>query len=138
MSSFVESPSRSITLTLTFTLSLSLSLSLFTVGSLLGAALSDLGAPTAREDLGANSALVFTKEMPTTDASSGTAAGRSTRPSRTSADTSRRPCCALRTLKAELGCGMAPDQTARAAADDQWQVNGKFGVIQVAPPCVSQ
>jgi hypothetical protein len=44
--------------------------------------------------------------------------------------------CALRTLKAELGCGMAPEQTTRAAElDSAWMVNGHFGVIQVAPPC---
>jgi len=43
--------------------------------------------------------------------------------------------CALRTLKAELGCGMRGEETARAAAQDaSWMVNGRFGVIQVAPP----
>jgi hypothetical protein len=43
--------------------------------------------------------------------------------------------CALRTLKAELGCGMALEGTRRAhQADPKWMVNGKFGVIQVAPP----
>lgn len=42
--------------------------------------------------------------------------------------------CALRTLKSELGCGMAKDATARAAAEDPaWMVSGRFGVIQVAP-----
>lgn len=41
----------------------------------------------------------------------------------------------LRTLKAELGCGMAPAKTdAAAAADDTWLVDGKWGVIQLAPP----
>lgn len=41
------------------------------------------------------------------------------------------PICALRTLKAELGCGMAPEETARAANDDpKWLVAGKFGVVQ--------
>lgn len=45
------------------------------------------------------------------------------------------PVCALRTLKAELGCGMAPGRTAAAAAgDDQWMVNGRWGVIHFAPP----
>eukprot|EP00522_Entomoneis_paludosa_P011142 CAMPEP_0172442402 /NCGR_PEP_ID=MMETSP1065-20121228/2837_1 /TAXON_ID=265537 /ORGANISM="Amphiprora paludosa, Strain CCMP125" /LENGTH=438 /DNA_ID=CAMNT_0013192243 /DNA_START=243 /DNA_END=1559 /DNA_ORIENTATION=+ len=40
------------------------------------------------------------------------------------------PVCALRTLKAEIGCGMAPEQTERAAkADDSWMVNGRFGVV---------
>ena len=41
------------------------------------------------------------------------------------------PVCALRTLKAEIGCGMAVPQTQRAAqADDKWMVNGRFGVVQ--------
>ena len=41
----------------------------------------------------------------------------------------------LRTLKAELGCGMASAKTdAAAAADDTWLVDGKWGVIQLAPP----
>ena len=42
----------------------------------------------------------------------------------------RAPLLALRTLKAELGCGIPEDQSARAAAaDDQWLVSGKWGVI---------
>ena len=41
------------------------------------------------------------------------------------------PICALRTLKAELGCGMSEESTTNAAAeDDQWLVAGKFGVVQ--------
>ena len=40
------------------------------------------------------------------------------------------PVCALRTLKAELGCGMAPDQVERAKSlDANWLVNGRFGVV---------
>ena len=40
------------------------------------------------------------------------------------------PVCALRTLKAEIGCGMEAEQVERAKAlDDQWLVNGRFGVI---------
>jgi hypothetical protein len=40
------------------------------------------------------------------------------------------PVCALRTLKAELGCGMAQDQIERAMKlDDEWMVNGRFGVL---------
>ena len=40
------------------------------------------------------------------------------------------PVCALRTLKAELGCGMAKEQTERAQAlDDAWMTNGRFGVV---------
>mmetsp|Transcript_87929 Transcript_87929/g.175886 ORF Transcript_87929/g.175886 Transcript_87929/m.175886 type:complete len:479 (+) Transcript_87929:23-1459(+) len=43
--------------------------------------------------------------------------------------------CALRTLKAELGCGMGEHHTNRAAAEDEkWMVNGRYGVIQVAVP----
>jgi hypothetical protein len=44
------------------------------------------------------------------------------------------PLCCLRTLKAELGCGMAPPKTAAAAAADAtWLVDGKWGVVQLAP-----
>jgi hypothetical protein len=43
------------------------------------------------------------------------------------------PChvCALRTLKAEIGCGMDADQVERAKKlDDNWMTNGRFGVVQ--------
>jgi hypothetical protein len=41
------------------------------------------------------------------------------------------PVCALRTLKAEIGCGMDVSQTQRAAElDINWMTNGRFGVIQ--------
>lgn len=40
------------------------------------------------------------------------------------------PVCALRTLKAELGCGMAREATERLALEDeQWMVAGKYGVV---------
>ncbi|KAG7337403.1 DUF89 domain containing protein [Nitzschia inconspicua] len=40
------------------------------------------------------------------------------------------PVCALRTLKAEIGCGMDADQIERAQSlDDNWQTNGRFGVL---------
>ena len=40
------------------------------------------------------------------------------------------PVCALRTLKAEVGCGMDPDQVERAKElDENWLVNGRFGVV---------
>ena len=40
------------------------------------------------------------------------------------------PVCALRTLKAEVGCGIDAEQVKRASSlDDQWLVNGRFGVI---------
>lgn len=42
------------------------------------------------------------------------------------------PILALRTLKAELGCGMSNEsvERARAAAPDDWMVTGRFGVVQ--------
>ncbi|EEC50261.1 predicted protein [Phaeodactylum tricornutum CCAP 1055/1] len=41
------------------------------------------------------------------------------------------PVCALRTLKAELGCGMDANQVERASKmDENWMVNGRFGVVQ--------
>ncbi|CAN0355930.1 unnamed protein product [Pylaiella littoralis] len=43
--------------------------------------------------------------------------------------------CALRTLKAELGCGMAKEGTERAAREhDDWMVNGRYGCIQMFDP----
>jgi hypothetical protein len=42
------------------------------------------------------------------------------------------PVCALRTLKSDLGCGMAKDQIERAMKlDDEWMIDGKFGVIHL-------
>lgn len=44
------------------------------------------------------------------------------------------PVCALRTLKAEIGCGMSPEQVDRAKGlDKDWMVNGRFGVIHFGP-----
>ena len=41
------------------------------------------------------------------------------------------PVCALRTLKAEIGCGIPIEETNRASKlDVNWQTNGRFGVIQ--------
>jgi Damage-control phosphatase ARMT1-like domain len=43
------------------------------------------------------------------------------------------PVCALRTLKAQVGCGMEADKVARAAATgdpESWLTNGRFGVVQ--------
>ena len=41
------------------------------------------------------------------------------------------PVCALRTFKAEIGCGVSAEAQARAAAsDDKWMVSGKWGVVQ--------
>ena len=46
------------------------------------------------------------------------------------------PVVALRTLKAELGCGMDAEQTKRAAQlDKDWMVNGRFGVVQFSKAC---
>jgi hypothetical protein len=40
------------------------------------------------------------------------------------------PVCALRTLKAEVGCGMEKEKVDNAKSlDDQWLVNGRFGVV---------
>jgi hypothetical protein len=47
------------------------------------------------------------------------------------------PCnvVALRTLKAEVGCGMKKDlMEAAAVADSNWQVNGNWGVVQFGSP----
>lgn len=40
------------------------------------------------------------------------------------------PILALRTLKAELGCGISNDRRANAAVEKNWMVTGKFGVVQ--------
>jgi hypothetical protein len=41
------------------------------------------------------------------------------------------PVCALRTFKAEIGCGIAPaDQQRAQEADAKWLVSGKWGVVQ--------
>lgn len=41
------------------------------------------------------------------------------------------PVCALRTLKAEVGCGMKKELVERAKGlDEKWSVNGRFGVVQ--------
>lgn len=46
------------------------------------------------------------------------------------------PVAPLRTLKAELGCGMPAAQVARARAADpkDWMVTGKYGVVQFLDP----
>lgn len=46
------------------------------------------------------------------------------------------PVAPLRTLKAELGCGMAREEVARAQAADpeDWMVTGKYGVVQFVDP----
>jgi hypothetical protein len=41
------------------------------------------------------------------------------------------PVCALRTFKAEIGCGISPAAQKRAhAVDKKWMVSGKWGVVQ--------
>jgi Damage-control phosphatase ARMT1-like domain len=46
------------------------------------------------------------------------------------------PVCALRTLKAELGCEMDPEQVERAMSlDPNWLVNGRFGVVHFGIGC---
>lgn len=46
------------------------------------------------------------------------------------------PVCALRTLKAEIGCGLPPkDVTDEIATNDPtWMVSGKYGVVQFLTP----
>ena len=42
------------------------------------------------------------------------------------------PVCALRTFKAEIGCGVSLQEQNRAKMDDEkWLVSGRFGVVQV-------
>ena len=42
------------------------------------------------------------------------------------------PVCALRTFKAEIGCGVSVADQARAEKEDpDWKVSGKWGVVQV-------
>jgi uncharacterized protein with ATP-grasp and redox domains len=42
------------------------------------------------------------------------------------------PVCALRTFKAEIGCGVSVEAQSRAERDDaNWKVSGKWGVVQV-------
>lgn len=52
------------------------------------------------------------------------------------------PVCALRTLKAEVGCGMVQEEVERAralaaAADEEegWMVTGRFGVVHFGKGC---
>ena len=41
------------------------------------------------------------------------------------------PVCALRTLKAELGCGIEAEEVEKAKAlDDAWMTNARFAVVQ--------
>lgn len=48
------------------------------------------------------------------------------------------PVCSLRTLKAEVGCGMEKEQVERAKGlDDEWMVNGRFGVVQFSKDQIS-
>jgi hypothetical protein len=42
------------------------------------------------------------------------------------------PVCALRTFKAEIGCGVSKENAARAQKEDpKWLVSGKWGVVQL-------
>ena len=41
------------------------------------------------------------------------------------------PVCALRTFKAEIGCGISAASRERAEKEDsKWMVSGKWGVVQ--------
>lgn len=45
------------------------------------------------------------------------------------------PLVPLRTLKAELGCGMAAENVERARREDEnWMTNGRYGVVQFYAP----
>ena len=45
------------------------------------------------------------------------------------------PIVALRTVKAEIACGMQPGQAEDVAAlDPDWMINGRWGVVQFAQP----
>ena len=45
------------------------------------------------------------------------------------------PILALRTVKAEIICGLQPGQAEKVAAQDRaWMVNGRWGVLQFARP----
>jgi len=91
--------------------------------------------PALFEDLAANSALAFTKGDANYRRLLGDRSWALDAPFKDVCAYFPTTLCALRTLKAELGCGMPSGETARAAAADaQWMVNGRFGVIQVAPP----
>ena len=48
------------------------------------------------------------------------------------------PVCSLRTLKAEVGCGMNKNEVDRAKGlDNEWMVNGRFGVVQFSKDQIS-
>jgi hypothetical protein len=48
------------------------------------------------------------------------------------------PVCALRTFKAEIGCGVSVENEQRARAKDPcWMVSGQWGVIQLGGPVKS-
>lgn len=45
------------------------------------------------------------------------------------------PVCALRTFKAEIGCGISDKMVEKTqSSDEQWMVSGKWGVIQLGGP----
>ena len=95
--------------------------------------------PHLRDDIGAGSALVFTKGDANYRRLLGDRSWALDAPFTDVCGYFPTTLCALRTLKAELGCGMSNEQVERAAAaDEKWQVNGKFGVIQVAPPAAPE
>jgi hypothetical protein len=45
------------------------------------------------------------------------------------------PILALRTVKAEIACGMQPGQAERVAAKDpDWMIDGRWGMVQFFKP----
>jgi Damage-control phosphatase ARMT1-like domain len=47
------------------------------------------------------------------------------------------PVCALRTFKAEIGCGISREKVSEVqAADPTWMVGGRWGVVQIGGKCI--
>jgi len=88
-----------------------------------------------RSDLSANSALVFVKGDANYRRMLGDLAWDLSTPFDDIVCGFPAPVCALRALKAEVGCGMSGEIVAEMRAkDEQWLVNGKYGVIQFMNP----
>jgi hypothetical protein len=51
------------------------------------------------------------------------------------------PVCSLRTLKAEVGCGMEEGKVERASGlvdGENWSTNGRFGVVHFTMSATSE
>ncbi|CAM9983768.1 unnamed protein product, partial [Laminaria digitata] len=88
-----------------------------------------------RKDLGGESALVFVKGDANYRRLIGDRLWPTDTPFSDVAGYFPTRLCALRTLKAELGCGMPKEATERAAQQhEDWMVNGRYGCIQLFDP----